>query len=82
MSPSIHLGFLSSRTAALTTVASRNMFMFGTRGKNRTYNNRVKVWCVTTTLLGNIGTQIFKEQLGRCPKTKNPLTFQVEGSGK
>ena len=53
-SPSACLGFLSSHAAAFTTVASRSMFMFGTRGRNRTYNNRVKVWCVTTTLLGNI----------------------------
>jgi hypothetical protein len=29
------------------------MFLYGTRGRNRTYNNRVKVWCVATTLLGN-----------------------------
>ena len=29
------------------------------------------------------GTQIFKEQYyGTMPKTKNPLTFQVEGSEK
>ena len=31
---------------------------------------------------GTFGTQIFKDQLGRCPNTKNPLTFQVEGFGK
>jgi hypothetical protein len=32
---------------------------------------------------GTFGTQIFKEQYyGTMPKTKNPLTFQVEGSEK
>ena len=39
-----------------------NMFLYGTRNKNRTYTNRVKVCCAATTPFGIILTlQIFKE---------------------
>ena len=31
---------------------------------------------------GTFGTQIFKEHLGRCPKTKTLWTFISEGFGK
>jgi hypothetical protein len=81
-SPSACLGFLSSRAAALTTVASRNVFMFGTRGRNRTYNNRVKVWCVTTTLLGNIRSTTSANLSRRPFKTESQIFKDLEVSGR
>ena len=40
-----------------------NVFEYGTRNKNRTYTNRVKVCCAATTPFGNKLQQIFKEQV-------------------
>ena len=55
------------------------ILLYGTRNKNRTYTNRVKVCCATTTPFGNILTlQIFKELEGTMPKTKNLRFFRSE----
>lgn len=61
------------------STSTLNCHTYGTRNKNRTYTNRVKVCCATTTPFGNnnITLQIFKEQFCSTMETKNPVFLRT-----